>query len=116
MLLEITDWVKVLSILAAETGRTKKAILEDAGIAGNAACAYSNSTTPPEPKHSEGDFLLKMFRKVTGKRFAPKLKKSASVRCPSCSILKPRAEIMRMGVQKFRCTTCSDRAKGPKRF
>lgn len=116
MLLEITDWVEVLNILAKETGRTKKAILEEAGIAGYASQAYSGSTTPPEPRHSEGEFLIKMYRKLVRTRKIPKLKRSVSVRCPSCSRLQPRADLMRMGPQKFRCITCSDRAKKPNRI
>jgi len=110
MLLEIIDWIKVMDVVAKTTKRQKKAIGEEIGIAGSAIGALSGTTKQPELRHSEGEYLLGLYRSVTDTP-VPKLKKSKQVRCPSCSILRERSDIMRMNVQKFRCTSCVDRAK-----
>ena len=108
MLLETIDWIKVMDVVAKETGKTKKAIGREMGISGPLLAAFSGATARPEPRHSEGEHLLSLYSEATENKKPPVLKKSPHVRCPCCAVLRSRGEIMRMSYQKFRCTNCVD--------
>lgn len=103
MLLKTTNWTKVAQEISKATGRTMLDIYYSVGIGG--------SVIPPaEPRHSEGEALLELFRYHVGGG-VPTLSKDENTRCPCCSKKIKRINLIRVKVGAFKCIDCLKRMK-----
>lgn len=107
MLLKTTNWLSVAQQISKATGRPMLDIYHSVGIGG--------SVIPPaEPRHSEGEALLELFRHHVGGGI-PTITKDENTRCPCCMKKIKRIDLIRIKVGAFKCLNCLKKVKKSKK-
>jgi hypothetical protein len=109
MLEEIIDWAETINIIAKKTGQSKREICRQAGIDGSVMQGAISVTKKREPRHSEGEFIIKLFKKATHGDAPPMALRKAMVTCLSCQSSKPIALMYRVSENAARCGDCIKR-------
>lgn len=106
MLEDLVDWAEIVYILAKKTGRSKADICRDAGIAGSVMSGMTSPARRLEPKHSEGEQLIKQFKDATHGDKPPMRKRNRKNYCSSCQRTKDISDLFRVSENASKCLKC----------